>query len=106
MKKKSILTDTQKGILCVIAGVLIQQFNGCFFLWANISSYVLSYMYQFDPTVREEHIFYVDFILIALNVTGYNIGAYLLNNRNWSPKLIVFLGGTISLIGKYMSSTV
>ena len=31
----------------------MQLFNGCFFLWASISNYVLSYMYIYDKSVDE-----------------------------------------------------
>ena len=41
-----------KGILCLVGGVLLNFFNGCFYLWANISVYVLSYIYQFDKEVN------------------------------------------------------
>ena len=37
-----------KGYLCLLAGVLIQLFNGVFFLWANIANYVCSYLYIYD----------------------------------------------------------
>ena len=41
----------RRGYLCLAGGVLIQMFNGCFFLWANISIYVLSYIYIYDKSV-------------------------------------------------------
>ena len=34
-----------KGICCVVGGVLLMIYLGCFFLWGNISIYVLSYFY-------------------------------------------------------------
>lgn len=60
-----------RGICSVIGGVLIQMFNGCFFLWSNISVYVLSYFYLYDKSIDQNAIFYVDFFLVLLNVTGY-----------------------------------
>ena len=80
------------------------MFNGCFYLWANISVYVLSYIYQFDPLVNQDAIFYVDVALCVLLCIGYQFGAYLLNTRGWNPKLILLLGGTIALSGITMSS--
>ena len=41
------------GVMTVIGGFLIQMFNGSFFLWSNISIYILSYMYQFNPSVNQ-----------------------------------------------------
>ena len=80
------------------------MFNGCFFLWANISVYVLSYLYIYDPSVNQDAIFYVDTALILLNTTGYQIGTHLLNVRKLNPKLILLLGGSISLCGIFASS--
>lgn len=80
------LKDSTMGALCLTAGILIQIFNGCFFLWANISIYVLSYLYHFDPTIRNSTTFYVDFALLALTVTGYNLGMYLFTTKGWSPR--------------------
>jgi hypothetical protein len=64
-------TSNRKGYLTIIGGVLIQMFNGCFFLWANISNYVLSYLYIFDKSVNADAIFYVDIILVMWNCVGY-----------------------------------
>ena len=90
--------------MTVVGGILIQLFNGCFFLWASISNYVLSYMYIYDHDVDEAAIFYVDVALVFLNCFGYQIGTYLLNSRGWNPKHILALGGTISLSGIFLSS--
>ena len=80
------------------------MFNGCFFLWANISVYVLSYVYKYDKTVNVDAIFYVDLALLALNVIGYQVGMYLLNDRGWGPKHIVAVGGFLALAGKWFAS--
>ena len=77
---------------------------GTFFLWSNISVYVLSYFYEFNPNINVSFIFIVDSALILANWIGYNIGTYLLQNRRWHPRVIVGLGGTISLSGIYLSS--
>jgi MFS family permease len=73
-------------------------------LWANISIYVISYIYEFDPTIKIDAVFFVDFALLIVNVMGYNLGMYLLNYRKWNVKTIIFVGGTVSLIGKFLSS--
>lgn len=88
-----------KGVCSVIGGILIMMFNGCFFLWANIAVYVLSYYYLYDKDIQIDAIFYVDFLLVLLNCIGYQIGTYLVNQRRWNPKLVLLLGGTISLSG-------
>ena len=93
-----------KGYLCILAGVLINFFNGCFYLWANISVYVLSYIYHFDKEVDQNAIFYVDVALVLLMTMGYQVGSYLLNIKRINPKLIIFMGGTISLTGIFLST--
>jgi len=37
---------------------------GCFFLWGNISIYVLSYFHEKNPSANYSFIFMVDSILI------------------------------------------
>ena len=80
------------------------MFNGCFFLWANIAVYVLSYYYLYDKDINIDAIFYVDFFLVLLNCIGYQIGTYLINKRRWNPKIVLALGGTISLGGITIAS--
>ena len=50
---------------------------GCFFLWGNISIYVLSYFYAIDPSTSYGFIFLVDTLLILSNWCGYQLGTYL-----------------------------
>jgi hypothetical protein len=38
--------------MTIIGGVIIMLYNGCFYLWANISVYVLSYFYIYDKSVN------------------------------------------------------
>jgi hypothetical protein len=64
-------THFRNGVLTLVGGVSIQLFNGCFFLWANISLYIVSYMHQFDPNVGQGATFYVDVALTVLCVVGY-----------------------------------
>ena len=59
-----------KAYLAIIAGILLELFNGCFFLWANIANYVLSYFYKFEPDIGHGAIFYVDVALMCLHVLG------------------------------------
>ena len=103
-KYYAVSHPSNAGYKTVIAGILIQMFTGCFFLWANISVYVLSYIYKFDKHVNQNGIFYVDVALVLLMVFGYQIGTYLLNQKRWSPKTIILLGACIALSGIYMSS--
>ena len=71
----------RKGVMTVIAGCLIQLFNGCFFLWSNVANYVLSYFYKWDPMIGQGAIFYVDTSLTVLCVIGYQTGTYCLQQR-------------------------
>ena len=96
--------SNMKGYLCLFAGVLIQLFNGVFFLWANISVYVLSYIYIYDKKVNADAIYYVDMATTFLTLAGYQIGAYLINERQWNPKNILLLGGSIALAGIFLAS--
>jgi OFA family oxalate/formate antiporter-like MFS transporter len=79
-------------------------FLGCFYLWANIDVYVLSYFYEFNSDINLGFIFIVDTLLIVANTCGYNIGTYLLNGKRLHPKLIVGGGGSFALIGVFLSS--
>lgn len=91
--------DNYKGIFCLVAGVLIQLFNGVFFLWANIGNYVASYLFIYDKNVTADAIYYVDMALTFSTLLGYQIGAYLINEKQWNPKLIMFLGASLALVG-------
>jgi hypothetical protein len=65
------------GYMTLTGGVIIQLFLGSFFLWGNISIYVLSYFHEENPEASYNFIFLVDTFLIAGNWTGYVIGTYL-----------------------------
>ena len=80
------------------------MYLGCFFLWGNISVYVLSYFYWINPNFSDSFIFLVDVFLVFSNWVGYQVGVYLLQNLRLNAKLIVFIGGSISLGGVYLSS--
>ena len=93
-----------KGIISVAGCFLVMIYLGCFFLWGNISIYVLSYFYEIDPTTSYDFIFLVDSFLVLSNWIGYNVGTYLLKNRRWHPKLVIGLGCALSLGGVFLSS--
>jgi hypothetical protein len=59
------------GIMTIAGGVCLEMFVGCFFLWGNISNYVISYYHETNENLSYGFIFYVDTILIAFNCVGY-----------------------------------
>jgi len=50
--------------MCVIGGMSIEIFTGSFFLWGNISLYVLSYYHEKNPSLDTSFIFTVETILV------------------------------------------
>ena len=95
-----------KAYMCLLGGILVQLFNGCYYLWANLSIYVLSYIYKFDPEVNASAIFYVDVVLVLLKNFGFQFGAYLLMQKKFHVRTVVTIGGCISLTGIIISSFV
>jgi MFS transporter, OFA family, oxalate/formate antiporter len=79
------------------------MFAGCFFLWANISNYVISYYHEGNPDLSYGFIFYVDTILVLFNTIGYQIGTFMLKKRV-HPKLIISIGGGVALTGLFLCS--
>lgn len=77
---------------------------GCFFLWGNISIYVLSYFHEYNPDASFDFVFLVDSFLILSNWFGYQVGVYVFQKRRWHPKLVIGVGATISLTGVFLSS--
>lgn len=55
----------------MLGGVILQLYLGCFFLWGNISIYVLSYFYERDKELAYDFIFLVDTFLVLANWLGY-----------------------------------
>ena len=55
----------------MIGGVVLMMYLGCFFLWGNISVYVLSYFYWINPNFSDSFIFLVDVFLVFSNWLGY-----------------------------------
>jgi len=82
----------------------LMLYLGCFFIWGNIAPYVESYFYFENPNVSYGFIFLVDTLLVLFNWFGYNLGTFLLNTKNWSPKIVILIGGVVSLAGIYASS--
>ena len=77
---------------------------GSFYLWSNISIYVLSYFYYYDPSMSYNFIYLVDTVLGLSKWIGFQLGVYLFQIRRWNSKMIILLGGSISLTGVYLSS--
>ena len=63
--------------MTLIGGVSLMLYLGCFFLWGNISIYVLSYFHKYQPDASYGFIFLVDSFLILSNWLGYQVGTFL-----------------------------
>lgn len=77
---------------------------GCFFLWGNISVYVLSYFHYYNPDASFSFVFLVDMFLVLFNLTGYQVGTFLFKVRGWHPKIVLAIGAVLSLLGNFLSS--
>ena len=60
-----------RGIMTMIGGLVLELYLGCFFLWGNISIYVLSYFHEISPNASYNFIFAVDVILVFSIWFGY-----------------------------------
>ena len=67
----------RKGVMAVVGGVVLELFLGGFFLWGNISIYVLSWFYEKNHKSSYNFIFAVDVVLVFAIWFGYIIGTYL-----------------------------
>lgn len=94
----------RKGILTLVGGFFLHLFLGCFFLWGNISVYVISYFHYVNNTSHFSFVYLVDMMLVLSNFLGYQVGTYLLQTRRWHPKLVIAIGGFLSLAGNFLSS--
>lgn len=92
------------GTLTLIGGVILMMYLGCFLLWGNISVYVLSHFYWINPNFSSSFIFLVDLFLVFSNWIGYQIGVHLLQSLRLNARLIILIGGAVSLAGVYLSS--
>ena len=59
------------GILTLIGGFFLMLYLGCFFLWGNISVYVVSYFHYVNGTNNFSFIYLVDSLLVFFNLMGY-----------------------------------
>ena len=57
--------------MTLIGGISLMLYLGCFFLWGNISIYVLSYFHEKSPDASYDFIFLVDSFLVLSNWIGY-----------------------------------
>jgi OFA family oxalate/formate antiporter-like MFS transporter len=94
-----------RGVLTVVSGILVHLFCGCYYLWGNISTYVISYFYyKGDKNAT------ANFAVIMLPVGGlvqcfFNpIGAYL--QKRYNPKIILAVGTSIMAGATFAASYV
>lgn len=90
----------------MIGGISSQMFGGSFFLWSEISNYVVSYLYWENKDHQGKFtqpstntIFYVDNCLALLNVIGFNLGLYLVVSGKLQPRATILLGSVIAITG-------
>ena len=103
-KKKNDRKRYIKGIMTMVGGVTLELYLGTFFLWGNISNYVLSYFHELDPNSSYSFIFAVDVVLVFAIWFGYQLGAFLFQTLRWNVKIVILLGASCALSGVYMSS--
>lgn len=75
-----------------------------FFLWANVAIYIISYLYIYDKEITMDTVYYVDMASVIMTFVGYQVGAYLINEKQWNPKIILFLGASLGMVGFVVSS--
>jgi hypothetical protein len=85
-----------------LGGFLLHLAIGSVYIWGNISIYVTSYLRHYDETVTYE----TTFIVLPIHIMSSNmtilVGSILCTK--YSPKLAIFVGGTIFLLGVFLSS--
>ena len=59
------------GILTLFGSFCLMLYLGCFFLWGNISVYVVSYFHYVNGTNNFSFIYLVDSLLVFFNLMGY-----------------------------------
>ena len=70
-KKQQLKHLKRDGILTLIGGFFLMLYLGCFFLWGNISVYVVSYFHYVNGTNNFSFIYLVDSMLVFFNLAGY-----------------------------------
>ena len=78
----------------MVGCMFLNMFTGCFYLWSNISIYVISYFYQFDKSLSQKDVFIVDTIMKVLLNIGYFTGLYFMNKHGFHPKIVVLFGAS------------
>lgn len=63
-----------------------------------------SWLYIVDENVDHDAIFQVELGLAVALMVGYQLGTYMLNSLDLSPKVVILIGSSISLGGVLMSS--
>ena len=58
-------------VLTLVGGFCLHLYLGCFFLWGNISVYVVSYFHYVNDTSNFSFIYLVDSMLVFFNLMGY-----------------------------------
>lgn len=44
-------SQTLRGVLCVLGGLVMHLYLGCFYLWGNIVVYITSFLHKHDESV-------------------------------------------------------
>jgi hypothetical protein len=65
------MNNKVKAYSTLIGGICLNFVTGCFFLWANISTYVVSYYSLNDPGISYGFITYVSVIQVTTQAIGY-----------------------------------
>ena len=76
-REKRARDHHRKGIMTLVGGMVLELFLGGFFLWGNISIYVLSWFYNKNGKSSYNFIFAVDVVLVFAIWFGYLLGTYL-----------------------------
>ena len=70
-QEQQVKHHKRDGILTLIGGFFLMLYLGCFFLWGNISVYVVSYFHYVNGTSNFSFIYLVDSMLVFSNLAGY-----------------------------------
>ena len=69
--------STTRGVLTLFGGFFLHIYLGCFFLWSNISVYVISYFHYVNDASNFSFVQLVDTLLVLFIFVGNLIGTYL-----------------------------
>ena len=90
-------SNLTRGILCLVGGVSMNIFLGCFYLWGNIQVYVTSYLHKYDSSVNLNDTVMIGPIMTACQAIASPIGPYLLQYTE--PWVIILMGTGLALTG-------